>query len=287
MNTFEINRVLEQKYSVNICCLDCQEEFSTELDTDYSFQDLPYNNDETLYCNSCEKPFEYTIKIDYDKIYLIFKNEEIYGILEHSEQVDEEIFNVTTFTSVINFYFLEIDRLKELLEIDNKEYIVNQTLNRLLFSGVITNLEIYLNETLKLIVFYSEHTKQLFIEKYQPYKKEQISLNEIFTKFQRIDERINDDLDNIIYHNISKVIRIFNIFNFELNKCSSINSIGKNIQKRHNLVHRNGLDQYNNFQEVTIKEIIDLITDTNSIINYINKKIEEKCYYQEFDFLDF
>lgn len=286
MNTFEINHIFDKKNSVKICCLECDEEFSTELDTNYSTELLPFYNDETLYCIDCEKPYDYTIKIDIDKIQITFKDKNILGKLEYSKQNDNEILNETTLSSVKKFYYLEIERLKKLLEIDTNEHIVNQSLNRLIFSGVITNVEIYLNETFKLIVFHSSYTQQKFVEEYEPYKKEQISLNEIFAKHIQISNRINEDLDNILYHNIGKVIKLFNIFNFELDKCPSIKPIAKHIQKRHNLVHRIGLDKYNNFQGLKIEEINNLIKDTNTFIDYIDKKIENKCYYQFFDDLE-
>lgn len=287
MSTFEINNLLDRKISVNICCLKCNEEFSTELDTNFSSENLPYFNDETLYCIHCEKPYDYTIKIDSNKLEVTFKNKDIFGKLEYSEEIEEYDFNETTLSSVKEFYFLEINRLKKLLDIDTLEYIINQSLNRLIFSGVITSLETYLNETFKLVVFHSNYTLEKFIEEYEPYKKEQISLNEIFSKYNGLETRVIEDLDNIIYHNINKLIRIFNIFKFELTKCSSIKSIAKHIQKRHNLVHRSGLDKFNNFQEVSKNDILILIEDTNSFVTYIDNKIEDKCYYQDFDLLDF
>ncbi len=288
MSKFEINDLFGKRISVNIFCLNCDEEFSTELDTDYLIESQPSFNDETLYCIHCEKSYDYTIKIDSNKLEVIFKNNDIFGKIEYTEEIDiDNDFNETTLSSIRDFYFLEINRLKKLLELDTKEYIVNQSLNRLVFSGVITSLETYLNETYKLIVFHSDYTLAKFIEQYEPYKKEQISLSEIFLKYNRLHDRVVEDLDSIIYHNIGKLIRIYNIFNFELNQFSSIKLISKYIQKRHNLVHRSGLDKFNNFQEVSKSEILHLIEVSNSFVGFIDDKINDKCYYQDFDLLDF
>jgi hypothetical protein len=287
MSRFEINYLSEKSIAINICCLECHKEFSTELDTGFVDQNLPYFNDETLYCVHCEKPYNFTINVDLNKLEIAFKQKDIFGKLEYSEDLYKIDFNDTTLSSVKRFYFLEIDRLKHLLDLDTENYIVNQSLNRLIFSGVITSLETYLNETFKLVVFYSSATLEKFIEEYEPYKKEQISLSEIISKYNRLQDRVSEDLDNLIYHNISKLIKIFNIFNFEITKCSSIKSMAIHIQKRHNLVHRSGLDKYNNFQDLSKNEVLTLIEDTNSFVSYIDGKIEEKCYYQDFDFLDF
>lgn len=280
MSEFEIEYQKDRNISINITCLKCQEEFSTELDN-YSEENLPFSSDDTLYCIDCDTPYNYTIKIDLNKFGIIFKENNIFGYLEYSEtnNLEPDEYNTETTTSDSeNFYSLQIDRLKKLLDVDTKEYLVKQSLNRLVFSGVITSLETYLNEVFMAVVFNSDYTLEKFVSHYEPYKKEQFSLNEIFSKRNSISCRVREDIDNLIYHNVSKLIRIFNIFDFELNNFNKIDSIAKSVQKRHNLVHRSGLGKYNNFQEVTDIEILSLIDNVNSFVEYINTKIEEECF---------
>ena len=67
-----------------------------------------------------------------------------------------------------------------------------------------------------MIVFHSESTIEKFVDNYEPYKKERITLNEIFTKYKSLQNRIKEHLNNSTYHNISKLLPMFDFYNFEL-----------------------------------------------------------------------
>ena len=150
-----------------------------------------------------------------------------------------------------------------------------------MYSAIITSLETYLNEVFCLVVFHSNITLEKFVNEYEPYKKEKINLNEIFERTNKIKEKVEEDLNNFIYHNIPKLIRIFNIFNFELQKFSQLDTIIMNIHMRHNLVHRSGLNNENNFEEVSKEDIRKVIININLFVDYISKKIESKCFLPE------
>ena len=94
---------------------------------------------------------------------------------------------------------------------------------------------------------------------------------------------MQDDLENIVFHNISKLINILNIFNFELDKFDKIQNMSRHIQRRHNFVHRSGLDKNDDFEEITKDNVEILINDANSFIEYINGKIEKKCFIPDYD----
>lgn len=281
MSKFDIENQPGRNICINISCLVCHKEFGTEIDTNYSIEKLPFFNDCNLYCIHCDNSYDYTIKIDQNIVEISFKKENIFGILEYSDTIDPELidfYSDTTPSDSKKFYYIQIKRLEELLKIKTTEDIVKQTLNRLIFSGVITSVETYLNEILLAITLDSDETLEKFVSNYEPYKKEQFTLNEIYSKHYSLTNRVRNDLNNLLYHNIAKIIRIFNIFNFELNKFEKIKSIAKSIQKRHNFVHKSGLDDYKNSTVVTENEIIELIQDTNLLIEYLDKKIENKCY---------
>jgi hypothetical protein len=271
---------------VELFCNKCGNKFSTELDTNFQNQELPIQSEGVLYCLYCEKPYDYTIKFDNNLLEIIFKNDELFGGLKNSEKVYWEEDRITSPTVSKRFYFLQIERLEKIVKLKSEEHIVDQALYRLVYSGIITSLETYLNEIFSQIVFYSEFTMEKFISDYEPYKKEKISLNEIVKKHRSINSRVQDDLDNFIYHNIPKLISIFNIYNFELDRCDRIQNIAKYIQKRHNLVHKSGINQNDSLHEISETEIKTAIKDINSFVEYIDEKINKKCFlpYNDFDF---
>lgn len=284
MSTFNIEITSENNICVELYCNECGSIFSSELDV--NFKDSEFQNEDILYCLYCEEPYEYSIKFNNNIVEVIFKNDEIFGGLKYSEKTYLEEYKTATPNNSKRFYYIQIETLEKLMKLKSTELIVEQALYRLVYGGVITSLETYLSEIFTQIVFHSEYTLERFISEYEPYKKEKISLHEILKKYNSIELRVKDDLENFIYHNISKLINVFNIFNFELVKFNKIKDIANHIQKRHNLVHKSGMDKNDNLQEVSEKEIKLIIKDINSFVDYLDEKINKKCYlpYDDFDF---
>lgn len=286
MSRFEIELSSDKDICVELICLECGSRFSTELDLNFKGESLPYSNSDVLYCLDCEVPYDYKLKFDENKLEITFEDDDIFGSLKYSENVMLEEYKTSSILKSKQFYYIQIERLKKILHINNEEYIIDQSLNKLVYTGVITSLETYLNEIFTMIVFESKSTLENFVLEYEPYKKEKISFHEIFTKFNSLEMRVRDDLDNFIYHNIPKLIGLFKIFHFELEKFEKIKDLSQHIKMRHNLIHRSGIDKNDNFQVVTKKDVELLIVVTNSFVEYIHDKIEKKCYLPNFD-IDF
>lgn len=288
MKTFEIELSSNNNICIELCCLECNCNFSTELDLNFDDLDSLYSNSGVLHCIDCEIPYEYDIIIETNKLQVSFKNNEIFGDLKYSEKINWEEYKTSSTYKSKQFYDIQIERLKKILYLENEEYIIEQSLNRLVYTGIISSLETYLNEIFILIVFHSKDTLEKFVCEYEPYQKEKLSLHEIFVKYNSLKMRVREDLENFIYHNIPKLIRIFNIFNFELDKFEKIKDISICIQKRHNLIHRSGLNEHDEFivMEVARTEIETLISDTNLFVEYVHKKIEENCFLPD-DYFDY
>jgi hypothetical protein len=278
MSKFNIESRLDRPVCVELFCSDCGNKFSTELDINFKGLELPSQNKDVLYCPYCEEAYEYNLRFDNHYLEIIFSDTELFGSLKYSGEINLEEYKMASPKNSKKFYFLQIERLEQILKLGSKEHIVDQALNRLVYSGVITCLETYLSEIFTQIVFYSEYTLEKFISDYEPYKKEKIYLQDIFKKFNSLELKVKDDLENFLFHNISKLINIFNIYNFELHRFEEIKRIARYIQKRHHLVHRSGIDQNDNLQEVSEKEIRLLISDMNLFVEYIDGKINSKCF---------
>lgn len=284
MNKFEISISPNEKICLELTCIHCSNIFSTELDLNFIYESSPYSNNDTLYCIECEKKYEYNIKFDSNILEIIIKGKKINGCLKKSKEIYSEEYKSSTTLQSKKFYHIQIERLEKILEIKSDVYIIEQSLNRIIYSAVITSLETYLNEVFILIVFHSNITLERFVIEYEPYKKEKLNLSEIFERAKNINEQVNEDLNNFIYHNIPKLIRIFNIFNFELHKFTRLEKITKHIKMRHNLVHRSGLNNENNFEEISKEEVRLVISNINLFVDYINMKIESKCFLPKDDF---
>src|SRR5690606_9269127 len=186
-------------------------------------------------CRECNTEYECTVNFENNKLQVTFK-EHVKGTLRECEKVYIDDYKTSSPMKSKRFYHQQIERLERILEVPTESYIIEQSLNRLVFTGVITALETYLNEVFILIVFNSQRTLSEFVRNYEPYKKEKFNLSDILLKYENLHTKIRNDLDNLIYHNIKKIIPIFNIFQFELDKYDKIKLLIKYIQMRHNFV---------------------------------------------------
>lgn len=278
MSKFNLEISLDKSISVELICNECGNQFSTEIDSHYKNQEFSEERDDILYCFYCEHPYRFT-GILYNNILTIkFHEIDLIGRLKYSQKIDEEEYEGLTPNKSLRFYNLQIERFEKIIKLKTGEHIIDQTLFRLIYSGVITALETYLSEIFTQVVFYSTDTLEKFVYNYEPFKREKISMHEIFRKYNNLELRVRDDLDNFIFHNISKLIRIFNIFDFKLDKSPQIKNVGNYIQKRHNLVHKSGIVREESLEEISESEIEELISDVNLFVNYIAKKNSQKCF---------
>jgi glycosidase len=278
MSKFNLEISLDKSISIELICNECGNQFSSEIDLHYKGQELSEEWDDFLYCFYCEHPYRYTGSFYNNILTINFHETELLGRLKYSQKVEEEEYVGLTPHKSLRFYNLQIERLEKIIKLKTGEHIIDQTLFRLIYSGVITALETYLSETFIQVVFYSTDTLEKFVYNYEPFKKEKISMHEIFQKYNNLELRVRDDIDNFIFHNISKLIKIFNIFDFELNNSPQIKNISKYIQKRHNFVHKSGIVREESLEEISEKEIEELICNVNLFVNYITKKNSEKCF---------
>ena len=173
MNKLEIKITEKESICLNILCLKCKNNFTTEIDIIHQYsENIPKSTTNILHCTNCESSYEYDEITNDDYLQVVFKNKKLRGTLEYliEEYLEEE--RAPSIEKSKKFYEKQIKSFQKLLNIKSEEYFVEQSMNRLIFTGVITALETYLNEIYILIVFNSEDTVEKFITDYEPYKKE-------------------------------------------------------------------------------------------------------------------
>ncbi|WP_029035101.1 hypothetical protein [Salinimicrobium terrae] len=280
MSKFYKELRLNRPVCVELLCKECGNKFSTELDVQFKSGENHFQSSDNLYCSYCEEPYEYMLKYDNSNLSIEFKTNELFGGLKYSNSISFEEYRTATPQQSKKYFFLELERLQKILRLNSIEPDVELAKRRLVFSGIITCLETYLGEIFNQIVFHSSYTLEVFVANYEPYKKEKITVHEIFTKHNSLKLKVKDDLDNFIFHNVSKLINIFNIYEFELHNFEKIERIAIHIQKRHNFVHRSGIDKEDNLQDVLKTEIDEVIKDVSLFVEYIDNKIISKFLLQ-------
>ncbi|WP_318640200.1 hypothetical protein [Flavobacterium ardleyense] len=253
------------------------------MDLVFDNPDIPIINEESVMCYECGSVMNYTTSCTSKTFSTEMRDEETIHFLEYSDQDNLELYEKSSPYKSKVFYYSQINRFQQLIDQEFGEFIIEQSLNRLVFSGVVTAVETYLNEILIYTVFYSEDTINTFIENYEPYKKEVVPLNQIISMRKSINNKIKEDLNNLLYHNIPKMIRIFDIYNYDLRSFKEIPKLVSQIKLRHDFVHRSGIDKEDNLVLTSKQQILNLIELTNSFIEYINNKYKNNCFRTDAD----
>lgn len=160
-------------------------------------------------------------------------------------------------SSVIHKNFLE--ELEELKNIEEKTPTKRTYLiNRMTYSYAVTLLEAFLGDTVKSLINENENffTNSMQIEelKKAKYTLEELSKSEVNVKGLAVKE-----LSNILYHNMPKVKRIFELI---INKKIriDISELDKIIKVRHDIVHRNGRTKEGELIHLSRDDILEMIS---------------------------
>ena len=176
-------------------------------------------------------------------------------------------------SSTIHEHFLEeLNELKKIEETNlaTRDYLIN----RMTYAYAVTLLEAFLGDTAKSLVSESEvfftNSQQIDELKKARYSLEYLSKNEMDAKGLAIIE-----LSNILYHNIPKVKRIFEIIlGTTINV--DISELNKIMKVRHDIVHRNGKTKEGVRIDLSNDDILQIISHIESFSNelqgFINKR---------------
>ena len=167
--------------------------------------------------------------------------------------------------NVLNLYKEEIEKIKRLLNLEVPDDL-RSTHNRHLFIGVIGTLELFLSEIISCLVLGEEQFYHNFIEN-TSYK---ISLKDIEEGGQMLDKAIYKVIHNINAHKLKEIKDVFkNVFDVNIPNTSEL---GRYIEKRHDLVHRNGNsvdDRTLRYVDITDKILQDLILVVDTFVDHL------------------
>ena len=113
-----------------------------------------------------------------------------------------------------------------------------QCLFRLLYVNVVTVLETYLSDAFTNTVLNDSALLRKFIETTPDFKKQKLSLSDVFNAIDELDDTAKEYLREIVWHNIRRVKPMYrDVLNVEF---PDSRPTFRAIKVRHDLVHRNG-----------------------------------------------
>jgi len=174
-------------------------------------------------------------------------------------------------TIIVKDYFEEykksienIRKLNEVKSLGDEE--LNVQFHNMLFSSVITIIETFLSDALKANLQKEDYLKR-FVKTFKDFNEIKFSLNDVFDKYEDIEDIVIDKLSSIMYHNLPKLKGIYkDTFDIDF---IDITELMKSITVRHDIVHRNGKKKDGTKHEITISDIYKLCDESDKLITNI------------------
>lgn len=218
--------------------------------------------------------------------------QELRNILVHREpeRLDylrqAHIINLKGFyqTSIIDYFkeepvsdYLEefhqgIINIRKIIALRITDQEIKKSLNRILYANIITVMETYLSECFTRLVIGNESYKLKLLESSPDFNKETFNLRDAYDWLGEIDANIIGKIQGIVFHNIDKVISMYkNILGIEF---LDMGEIARAINKRHDIVHRNGKTKDGKVLEFNEKDILKLASYIQKLIEHIEKQVK-------------
>lgn len=152
--------------------------------------------------------------------------------------------------------------------LNSKEYM-----SSMLYANVITAVETYLCDRFVSIINSNKDYLLSFVENFKDFKSQKITLSNIFSEYELIEEKAFSAIKDVLYHNLPKVSGIY---------CSTLNidfpdyvNVFKAVTIRHDLVHRGGKTKDGNYHKVKPVQVDRLLKDVRDFYSSLENAIEK------------
>ncbi|TDG22733.1 hypothetical protein EYW47_16050 [Paraburkholderia silviterrae] len=149
-----------------------------------------------------------------------------------------------------------------------------QIVHQMAHGSIIAALEAYLSDTLKFWLEADEQVLRRFVATNKDFQSRNLTLAEIFERFDRIKEEVKDYLSTFMWHRLDKIKPIVKAaFQFDLPDISKLMGA---VKIRHDIVHRAGRDADGNLVDLSAEDVRLLRNECQSFAKVMNQKLEEK-----------
>ena len=187
------------------------------------------------------------------------------------DYADELVTDIAAISDYHANFLAGIDDIRELAEaaVDRE---AAPCLFRLLYINVITVLETFLCDAFVNIVLRDADLRRKLIENTDEFRKQKLSLSDIFKAVDDADEAVKKYLSRIVWHNLARVRGMYrDVLNVQFPESSPI---FRAIKIRHDLVHRNGKTTDGESIPIDKGHVLLLAREAEDFVKRINSQFE-------------
>lgn len=167
-------------------------------------------------------------------------------------------------------HFEQINKLAN-LTVDDE---LKNSFFKMLYVSIITAMETYLKDTFIMKLFESETYINNFLGKNNEINKQKYSLKDIKGDSDFINNKIKEYLSSKMWHNLKKVNGLYKEA-FDI-KLSLNKELLQAVEKRHDIVHRNGKTKDDVEFEISKEDVLNLQNNVRDFITNIETSFDKQ-----------
>ena len=265
-------------------CINCGQRVKTEGEIDVPFpdfsadtaQDSQSSNDGFAICANCNEEYEIDVINGYGGGWITINkigNDSELEIIEYPEPPDYELDAILSNSEFNVTFNSAIDKIRKLNRILVEDASIEQLLKNNLFVSIIAAMETYLSDAfINTIDKKNERYLRQFVDAFKKYQERKIKLSEIYIFYDSIKSDAIKELKDITFHNLEQSKYLYGK-SLNVNYPDDLGSLFKIVEKRHDIVHRNGKTKDNIEVNVTFDEIEDTIAEITNFIDFIDGQV--------------
>lgn len=175
-----------------------------------------------------------------------------------------------------DFYISFVQTIADIKKIINSpiDLPVIPTICKMAYIHAVTAMETYLGDSLKSTVLANEIYLANAAKNLKELNERKFKLEDILSESDLVEKTVLEQLCKYLYHDITKVMMIYNATlgfhcSYNLQKLIEITTI------RHDLVHRNGIDNAGKQVQVDFSNLKLSISEIEAFIKYLDENLRE------------
>jgi hypothetical protein len=189
---------------------------------------------------------------------------------DYDDYIVDDISSITEFHHNFGSAILDIEKL---LATDVPDPVVHN-FNRLLYLNVVIALETYLSDAFINMVMSDGDLFNKFVENTPEFQQRKIPLSSVIKEAKTIELTAKTHLLEISWHNLARVSKMYESI-LGIKFPDDLGDLFRAVLKRHDIVHRNGMDKDGNEIPISIDEIRELIRTVENFTLNIDQQLPD------------
>ena len=144
----------------------------------------------------------------------------------------------------------------------------------MLFVSVVTAVETYLSDTFIGTVVADKRLVQRLVETDPEFSKRKFELSEIYRRMEQLEVDVKNYLLDIVYHNLGKVKNLYGAV-LDIEFPEDFSDLARAVERRHDLVHRNGKTKAGLWVHTTRDDVISLLQIARAFVLFIDLQLRK------------